>query len=156
MTTIAFTASRTILPEQYRILDFALNLISVRSGPSPVYVTGACIGGDQYISTTLREMDPGATQKIIVPADTSRVDEDWLRDITGLPGVHIVRMPRCTNYKDRNLRILEEAGRLVAFPFYPESDARSRRSGSWQTVRMARLREMPVETHILSGYHCAL
>lgn len=151
MTAISFTASRTILPDQYRIFDAVLGLVAVRSGLDPVYVTGACVGGDQYISYTLLELDPGARQKIIVPADTSRVNDDWLREMTGLPDVNITRMPGWSNYKDRNLRLLEESEKLVAFPLYAESDARSQRSGTWQTVRMARLRRMPIEIHVLSG-----
>ena len=42
-------------------------------------------------------------------------------------------------YKDRNQDIVNMGtGALLAAPAYPEDDRRSKRSGTWQTIRMAR------------------
>lgn len=45
-------------------------------------------------------------------------------------------MPR-QEYAARNLSVVQAATFMVGGPMYPEKDERSRRSGTWQTLRMA-------------------
>jgi hypothetical protein len=47
-------------------------------------------------------------------------------------------------YKERNRDIVRVSRVLLACPLYPESHSRSARSGTWQTVRMARKANIPV------------
>jgi hypothetical protein len=67
------------------------------------------------------------------PADG--VDE-W-QEMTLMPvGRGIAYVPKST--KDRNQAIVCISDVLLAAPRFPENDVRSKRSGTWQTVRMAR------------------
>jgi hypothetical protein len=45
---------------------------------------------------------------------------------------------RAKLYRDRNYDIVAACDLLIAIPQYPENDSRSERSGTWQTVRIAR------------------
>lgn len=47
-------------------------------------------------------------------------------------------------YRERNLAIVSATRLLLACPRYPEQDARSARSGTWQTIRFARRAQIPV------------
>ena len=47
-------------------------------------------------------------------------------------------------YLDRNADIVSFSDALLAAPQYPESDPRSRRSGTWQTIRLARKSSIPI------------
>lgn len=52
------------------------------------------------------------------------------------------RQPR--DYLDRDADIVREANYLLAVPLHPEHDPRSKRSGTWATVRMARRKVIPI------------
>jgi hypothetical protein len=47
-------------------------------------------------------------------------------------------MPAGTTYADRNAVLVKRGTFVCGLPAYPEDDPRSRRSGTWQTIRMAR------------------
>lgn len=145
MATVAFTASRVVPPASEHLLRHVVKDLVWRYD---LFVTGACIGGDQKISDLIEEMRPGAPQRIIVPRDLSRVDEAWLLSISEREGTEVLEMPRGTTYRDRNLALLGVPGvhpavlhpvnACFGFPLYRESDERSVRSGTWQTLRLAR------------------
>src|SRR5262249_19060923 len=71
---------------------------------------------------------------VVVPADRSRVDPWW----EGCPEVTVIEMPEGTTYRDRNAALVARSAAVFGLPAYPEDDPRSRRSGTWQTIRMAR------------------
>lgn len=111
------------------------------------YVTGGCVGGDAFIGEWLFQNRPDAEHVVIVPADRSRVGPWWLscrrdREPT------VIFMPWGTTYADRNARLVAEGTFTFGFPAYLEDDSRSRRSGTWQTIRMAR------KAGSLSQWHC--
>lgn len=145
---VSFTAARD-LDDQGREV-----IINVLTGVPHAdrYITGGCRGGDAFIGRWLFDNRPGAEHVIIVPADRGRVDSWWLGLPWGswLPGgpVKVVHMPWGTTYADRNARLVEEGTMVVGFPAYPEDDPRSRRSGTWQTIRYAR------KAGKLSQWHC--
>lgn len=131
LTAVSFTAARD-LDDPGR--EVALNVL-VQVPHADRYFTGACIGGDAFIGRWLRENRPHAEHVVVVPADRSRVDCWW--DPSD-PAVTVLDMPDGTTYADRNAELVSWGDAVFGLPAYPEDDPRSRRSGTWQTIRMAR------------------
>jgi hypothetical protein len=131
LLSVGFTASRDLDSEGEQVI------LGVLAGVPDAdrYVTGGCGGGDAFIGQWLYRNRPGAEHVVVVPADRSRVDPWWECEPPG--GVTLILMPPGTTYEDRNARIVAESTCLYGFPLYLEGDRRSRRSGSWQTLRMS-------------------
>lgn len=142
--SISFTASRDM--DQAARDGVVASVLTVHVPHVDRYVTGGCIGGDGFIGRRLYANRPEAEHVVVVPADRSRVDPWWL-EAGGMP-VTLIEMPAGTTYADRNARLVAEGNAVFAFPAYPERDHRSRRSGTWMTVRMAR------KVGNFSQYHC--
>jgi hypothetical protein len=132
--TISFTASRDMGEDAQQ--GVVTSVLTVHVPQVERYVTGACTGGDAFIGRWLYCHYPDAEHVVIVPANRSRVDPWWL-EAKGR-SVTVIEMPPGTTYADRNAQLAAEANAVFAFPAYPEADRRSRRSGTWQTVRMSR------------------
>jgi hypothetical protein len=131
LLTISFTAARDLDEHGKGVILNVLCQIPVADR----YVTGACVGGDAFIGRWLLENRPGAEHVVIVPGDRSRVDP-WWQAAEGT--AELIWMPRNGTYRDRNAELVRLATFVVGSPAYPEDDPRSARSGSWQTIRMAR------------------
>lgn len=144
MLSVSFTASRNADRPAWE--GVMLNVLATGVPFADCYITGACTGGDAMIGWWLLHSRPEAEHVVIVPADRSRVDPWWER-FTIDAEVTVIAMPRGTTYADRNKRLVE-ADQVFAFPEYPEADPRSRRSGTWQTARMAR------RAGKLAQWHC--
>lgn len=141
--TVGFTAARELSPEAAD--GVVLNVLVTGVPFAARYVTGACNGGDAFIGRWLYLNRRDAEHVVIVPANRSRVDEWWAdahRPVT------VIEMPPGTTYADRNQRIVAESDAVFGFPVHLEDDPRSRRSGTWQTIRMAR------RAGKLSQWHC--
>lgn len=135
--TAGFTAARDL---DERGEAAAVNVL-VQVPWAARYVTGGCTGGDTFIGRwlVLNRLGSDARHVVIIPADRSRVDPWWEKPVirrTTL--VEVIEMPPGSTYADRNARIVEESTVIFGLPAYPEDDPRSRRSGTWQTIRMAR------------------
>lgn len=142
--TVSFTASRDL--DEAARKGVVTSILTVHVPHADRYVTGACVGGDAFIGRWLYANRPGAEHVVIVPANRIRVDEWWL-EARG-PEVTVIEMPAGTTYADRNAKLVAEAAAVFAFPAYPEDDPRSLRSGTWQTVRLAR------KSHRLALWQC--
>jgi len=131
LLSVGFTASRDLDSKGEQVI------LDVLAGVPDAdrYVTGGCIGGDAFIGRWLYRNRPDAEHVVVVPADRSRVDPWWAYEPPG--SVTLILMPPGTTYEDRNERIVAESTYLYGFPSYVEGDRRSRRSGSWQTLRMS-------------------
>jgi hypothetical protein len=113
--------------------------------------TGACVGVDACVGRYLWRTRSDIVHRVVVPADRSKVDWWWThRCIRDSADVLVEELPAGWTYRDRNERIVDHSDRLVAFPKWPEDDPKSRRSGTWQTVRIATRRGVPVEVYVLS------
>jgi hypothetical protein len=103
------------------------------------FVTGACIGIDYRVGFWLSQVFPHVPHLILVPSGISRVIRWWESDAVPDDTKITVRfMPPGTTYADRNLEIVRWSNVLCGFPEYPEAHPKSARSGTWQTIRMAR------------------
>jgi len=134
----SFTASR-VLSDRARN-GVVTSVLQVRVPHVDRYVTGACVGGDAFIGQWLFWNRPDAEHMVVVPANRSRVDDWWVSaSFTSGRPVTVIEMPPSTSpYADRNARLVAEADCVFGFPAYTEQDPRSVRSGTWQTIRMAR------------------
>jgi NAD(P)-dependent dehydrogenase (short-subunit alcohol dehydrogenase family) len=106
-------------------------------------ITGACRGVDAYAARVAYER--GLHVITIVPANRALVDPDcvqWCHEI--------IEMPEGSTYRDRNQAIVDRSQALLAFPQLHGDDQRSRRSGTWQTIRIARKAVIPVVINVLS------
>jgi hypothetical protein len=113
------------------------------------YITGGAIGGDAFIGRWLAENRPDAEHAVIVPADKSRVDPWWLTAVIRcLTLIEVIPMPAGSTYADRNAVLVERGTMMFGFPAGPEDHPQSARSGTWQTIRMAR------RAGKLSQWHC--
>jgi len=128
---VSFTAARHLDDQGAACV---LSVLATAVPDADCYMTGGCIGGDAFIGQWLYANRPGAQHVVILPADTSRVDPWWL-SVRGTP---VVLLGGDLTYRDRNVRLVRQAAMVFGFPAYPEDDPRSARSGTWQTIRMAR------------------
>lgn len=114
------------------------------------FVYGGCIGADEAIALWLTNFGPaGSRHRVILPANRAAVAEWWKYPNAADPFPLVEYMPAGSTFKDRNQAIVNISDELVGFPEYPEDHPKSRRSGTWQTIRMGRKKSIPVDVHIL-------
>jgi predicted Rossmann-fold nucleotide-binding protein len=127
MTVIGISGTRSLNDDRAAAVTAVIETLP----KDATVVTGGCVGVDAHVARVAYGL--GLHVVTILPADRKAVDPDWRRFCHEyeemLPG---------STYRDRNRRIVQRSDQLLAFPLYPEKDARSTRSGTWQTVRIAR------------------
>lgn len=150
MTTLGFTASREGFdPPPQQVWQVLMSL-----PPAGRYVTGGCRGGDAVIGRWLRITYPHAEHVVVVPASL-RQAEDWWSGLDRLPP-QVIRMPPWSTYRDRNIYLVQLASEVYGFPSWPEQDQRSARSGTWQTIRLARRAGKMRDWTCVQAGHCGL
>lgn len=137
--SVGFTGTRSLNPME----DIGRLMMILEALPTgTAIVTGACIGVDSFIASQAHNF--GLSVHTVVPADRSRVDRRW-RDHCDT----FEEMASGTDYRARNVRIVELSTRVIAVPDHAEDAPESRRSGTWMTVRIARKAGKPVDVHVL-------
>lgn len=139
MAMVGFTGTRNVptamLPRIRRIVEALPEGTGV--------VTGGCVGVDAIVARVANQR--GLHVHTVLPADRSRVDRAWADHCSTYE-----EMPAGTDYRARNTRIVELSDEIIAIPEAPEHDPRSRRSGTWMTVRIARRAGKPVQEKVLA------
>lgn len=100
---------------------------------------GCCTGADETAHNIVKVI-PG----IIIhghPGTDDKGNSPYLIQVSALDfDILYPRKP----YRTRNLDIVSVSDILIACPAYPEDNHKSGRSGTWQTVRMARQSDIPI------------
>lgn len=143
MVVIGVTGSRTIETERQR--RHVIDVIDHYVTPRDWLIHGACVGVDELCAKCAWDND-AAVIMAVVPPNRSLVSEKAV----SLSGLVEDIAPGPNGYKRRNQTIVDESDRILAFPGYPEDHPKSRRSGTWQTIRMARRAGIPVRVYVLS------
>lgn len=138
MPTLGFTGTRNLTEVDEKSLNEYLDSVRMDLWLShfDIFVTGACIGWDAFVGKFLRLKYPTKKHVVLVPWDKSRVDYWWHKFDIGTVG--IIEMPEGSDYKRRNEGIVGMSTHLFYCADYPEEHGKSRRSGTWQTVRIGR------------------
>lgn len=150
MNFLGFTGTRATEPREEELrsylesVDMKLFLMSFDG-----YVTGGCVGWDAFVGRYLALTYPLKTHLVVCPANRSQVDPWWLEFDLGT--VLVVYMPEDTDYKDRNTEIVRRSHHLFYCADYPEAHGKSRRSGTWQTKRIAERAQIPINGIILTN-----
>ena len=142
MRSVAATGTRYLRPAHAQRVGAVLAAVTADR-----YVTGAAIGLDAFAGKVWALHHPQAAHVVLLPSDRGRVDTWWVRPPFAASGVELIEVRG--DYADRNCALVRAADLLIAFPQHAEYHPASRRSGTWQTIRMARRRGIPVELHIL-------
>lgn len=130
---IGWTATRHLTDELRAWITDTIHALPIDA----TVITGGCVGGDAYIARVASER--GMDVHAILPANRSQVDPEWAQYCTT-----VTQMPEGSTYRDRNAEIVRVSGWIYAAPAHPEHDPRSRRSGTWMTVRIARREGVPI------------
>jgi hypothetical protein len=131
--TVGITGSRTaVKPQTERLMRRWLGGVS-----ADAFVTGACRGVDAVAGRCLVSEHPTAQHVVVVPDNRNAVRE-WWPSVESRRSIQVYEMEPGSSYRERNEIIVELADHLVGFVEHPEDDPRSVRSGTWQTIRLAR------------------
>jgi predicted Rossmann fold nucleotide-binding protein DprA/Smf involved in DNA uptake len=136
---IGWTGTRTLRKRDLWIVRAAVASFVPRSVQ---FVTGGCVGVDAEVARLATTF--GVYVHTIIPWDRSRVDPEW----SAFCDSHEL-MPEGSSYADRNRRIVAMSDLLVGVAQHPEGHIGSRRSGTWQTLRIARRAGVPTRVIIL-------
>jgi hypothetical protein len=149
MNLLGFTGTRGTAPHEDRLREyFGGGAMHIFLSNYDGYVTGGCIGFDALIGRFLATKYPDKEHVVIVPADRSRVDPWW--EEFDLGTITVIEMPDDTDYRARNEEIVNKSTALFYCAEHLEDHNKSRRSGTWMTVRIAQRAAKPVHGVVLN------
>jgi hypothetical protein len=129
MTTLGFTGTqRGMTPAQRRALIDVIDRFADRGE----FHHGVCIGADEEAHELVHPR--GWKMCLHPPTNMKKVSAHCPGDVYYEP------LP----YLARNDMIVAAAEHLIAAPYAPEDNPGQKRSGTWYTVRRARMRGIPV------------
>jgi len=111
--------------------------------------TGAAFGVDTVACEVGLNSFKKAWHRLYVPDQPHNADVVEMFDLwRDARRADIIRMPKGSSYRDRNIAMVEGAEMVCAFPSTGEEIVRS---GTWMTVRLARRAGVPLLVVPLSG-----
>lgn len=131
MHIVGFTSARNIFGVAARRFTEVLDYLE----DAGEFVTGGARGGDAAIGAYLAHRYPYKSHTVLLPTNKNQISDWWT---LSKAAVKVIEMPEGTDYKYRNQAIVDRSTELIGFPEFDEFDPRSKRSGTWQTIRMAR------------------
>ena len=130
MTEIVLGVTGTRTTPTTRQLQFLyLNMCTLHDQGCRTLHHGSCTGWDEaahYLALSL------GWHVVIHPPTNSTYEAG---DLLDSPGSVEVRFSK--PYRERDQDIVNESTVLIGGPLYPKADERSKRSGTWMTLRMA-------------------
>lgn len=141
MTDYGFTAARDV-----RYPDEITAALKDIGGDEHTYVTGGARGGDAIIGEWLFDNYPGAKHLVLLA--TKKDETSWWWEGKHNDSIRVVKPNSLFSYRERNLAIVSRSEVLYAFPGYQEEHPQAQRSGSWQTIRMARRKKIPMHIYV--------
>ena len=132
---VGFTGSRAVSDRMRRFIDGVLDALDTDTDS---VVTGGCVGVDAYVARAASTR--GLLVFTVLPANMDQADPEW--DLYCDEASH---MPAGTTYKDRNAMLVHLSERMVGVPAYGEHHPKSKRSGTWQTIRLCRKAGKPID-----------
>lgn len=145
MTIAGFTGSRYI---PYECIDSVLEWLTdiAESREYDEFVTGGCMGFDHRAGQTMFTSNLRAVHYIIVPNIKTYVT-DWWTPLLPYHTIHV--LDQGMTYRERNQQIVDISDKLFYCALYPEAHPLSKRSGTWQTVRIAEEQNISIEGIVL-------
>lgn len=130
---ISFTGTRYLTSITKKLMEerFIENLSYYAQFINKRFIFGASIGVDTFAGKLVRKYLSSSKLVVVVPSDRSRVDysfEEWADEV--------YYMPTQSTYRHRNQMLVNMCSDLSAYP--SDIEKTSVRSGTWQTIRMAR------------------
>jgi len=129
MTIVGFTGSRVLAQKKESIVSNRLQEC-VRLGMTQA-ITGACKGIDSFIALYLVSEFPEISQTIVVPSNRKFVSMDIMKLFDSK--VNYIYMPNDSNYRDRNIKIVELSEVMDAF-----WTGKKTYSGTYMTINIAK------------------
>lgn len=146
---IGFTGTRSVPDDRLSdVREFVLR----ETVNGTEFTSGACVGFDALAAAWCLSIRPWGVHRLCVPANRKQVDANVINEFVNVPHQFftvVEFMPGGTDYRYRNTRIVQHADILVAVAEYPELHGKSTRSGTWQTVRIARREGTPVREFVI-------
>ena len=113
------------------------------------FVSGGCVGWDALFGEAMAASYANARRHVIVvPANRTQLDPWWNKYLDDID-FEFVEMEPGTTYKQRNKMIVNLSEQIYYCADWPEEHGKSTRSGTWQTVRLARAAAMPVSGFVI-------
>jgi len=139
---VGFTGTRHLEESGREALLFTVRGLSEAcqlAGLELEVIQGGCVGADTFVANAaslLAALFAPVTVHTVLPEDMSRVPPEWRS--------HCHTYETVTGpYRNRNKAIVKRARCLFGVADYPEEHGKSRRSGTWMTIRMGQEANIP-------------
>ena len=103
---VSFTGSQVLLEQDKKLILAVIQALDKQT----TFVTGGCIGADYLIAQMICELFPANKHIIVLPSNRNKVPADIYEYSND-----IIEMPINSTYRDRNMAMVNNSDRLIAF-----------------------------------------